>query len=47
VASTPAPQATKAPVAKVAKGTPNAVKPVASKTKPSVSDAKVATAPSN
>jgi len=47
VASTPAPQATKAPVAKVAKGTPNAVKPVASKTKPSVSDEKVAAAPSN
>jgi hypothetical protein len=36
-----------APAASVSKVTSNAVKPVASKTKPSASAAKVATAPSN
>ena len=46
MASTPAPAVTKAPTAKVAKTTTNAVKPVASKTK-AASDTKVATAPSN
>jgi hypothetical protein len=47
VASTPAPAATMAPAANVSKVTPNAVKPVASKTKSTAPAAKVATAPSN
>ena len=44
LASTPAAAVTKAPAANVSKAT---AKPVASKTKPSASATKVATAPSN